>query len=171
MKTFEERYTAWIDGKLQGADLAAFERELEDRSAAEADRQSVHQLGDLMRRYSSCELRNADFFNHQLLARIERDADVDSTAAPVRSFSLWPWLRLAVAGLAAVALGWGIARVTMPTPVGQPPRQESAYMAKIIDPKPLEPGVSASVIEDVDDNLTVLWLDGLEYLPASYELQ
>ena len=34
MQTFEERYTAWIDGKLTGAELAAFERELADRPAA-----------------------------------------------------------------------------------------------------------------------------------------
>jgi hypothetical protein len=29
MKTFEEKLTLWIDGRLAGAELAAFERELE----------------------------------------------------------------------------------------------------------------------------------------------
>ena len=41
MKTFEERYTAWIDGQLEGGALTAFEQELTRRAAegeAEADK-------------------------------------------------------------------------------------------------------------------------------------
>ena len=44
MKTFEERYTAWIDGELEGAALlAAFEQELAPAAPpqGEADRGQV----------------------------------------------------------------------------------------------------------------------------------
>ena len=44
MKPFEEQYTAWIDGRLTGSELAAFEAELErglpnglTKAQAEAD--------------------------------------------------------------------------------------------------------------------------------------
>ena len=36
MKTFEEKWTAWLDGELTGAELAAFEASLPDKAAAEA---------------------------------------------------------------------------------------------------------------------------------------
>ena len=34
MKTFEERYTAWIDDKLEGPALTSFELELSRRASA-----------------------------------------------------------------------------------------------------------------------------------------
>ena len=49
MKTFEERYTAWIDGQLTGTALTAFEQELARRAeagdaAAEVDKADALQL-------------------------------------------------------------------------------------------------------------------------------
>ena len=52
MKTFEERYTAWIDGRLEGSALTAFEQELTRRAAAgeaQADRQDTQRLRALLR--------------------------------------------------------------------------------------------------------------------------
>ena len=34
MKTFEEKWTAWIDGELTGAELVEFEASLPDKAAA-----------------------------------------------------------------------------------------------------------------------------------------
>jgi anti-sigma factor RsiW len=36
MKTFEEKWTAWVDGELTEAESAEFEASLDDRAAAEA---------------------------------------------------------------------------------------------------------------------------------------
>ena len=36
MKTFEENWTAWVDGELSDAERAEFEASLDDRVAAEA---------------------------------------------------------------------------------------------------------------------------------------
>ena len=36
MKTFEEKWTAWLDGQLSGKELIEFEASLPDKAAAEA---------------------------------------------------------------------------------------------------------------------------------------
>ena len=41
MKTFEEKWTAWIDGELTGDELAEFEASLPDQAAAEAEKVNV----------------------------------------------------------------------------------------------------------------------------------
>ena len=45
MKTFEEKWTAWLDGELKGAELAEFEASLPDKAAAEAEKREAHKLG------------------------------------------------------------------------------------------------------------------------------
>ena len=43
MKTFEEKWTAWIDDQLTGRELEEFLASLPDRTAAEAEKQSAKQ--------------------------------------------------------------------------------------------------------------------------------
>src|SRR6266571_1717800 len=38
MKTFEEKWTAWVDGQLSGRELLEFEASLPDKAAAEAEK-------------------------------------------------------------------------------------------------------------------------------------
>ena len=74
MKTFEERYTAWVDGQLSGDALAAFEKELAAHPEAAEDRAAAQKLGDLLRNHATAPaLSNADFFNLQLQQRIEAE--------------------------------------------------------------------------------------------------
>jgi hypothetical protein len=42
---------------------------------------------------------------------------------------------------------------------------------QILEADPKAPKVYATAIHSDQDNLTVLWLDGLDYLPASYQLK
>jgi hypothetical protein len=114
MKTFEERYTEWIDGQLAGADLAAFEGELASRAAvgdAQADKAQAHALRGLLRAHLEAPpLANADFFSHQLRERIEQErAAVQRTEkAPVaRPFSWFSWSlpRFAAATAAVLFVG------------------------------------------------------------------
>ena len=44
MKTFEEKWTAWIDGDLTGHELAEFEASLPDLAAAEAEKRDAQKL-------------------------------------------------------------------------------------------------------------------------------
>jgi hypothetical protein len=38
MKTFEEKWTAWLDGQLTGRELQEFEASLPDKAAAEDEK-------------------------------------------------------------------------------------------------------------------------------------
>src|SRR6266478_1183650 len=38
MKTFEEKWTAWLDGQLNGRELSEFEASLPDKAAADAEK-------------------------------------------------------------------------------------------------------------------------------------
>src|SRR5260370_40813510 len=78
MKTFEEKWTAWIDDQLTGRELEEFLTSLPDRAAAEAEKQSAKQVGSLLRE-QALALSNADFFSHQLRERLDREN------APTRS--------------------------------------------------------------------------------------
>ena len=74
MKTFEEKWTAWIDGELAGEELAEFEASLPDRAAAEAEKQSTQKLGLLLKEQLQARpMGNEEFFQHQLRERIEAE--------------------------------------------------------------------------------------------------
>ena len=171
MKTFEERYTAWIDGRLTGPELEAFEKELENEPMADADKLDAQKVGELLRAYGTAPaLPNPDFFNHQLMARITAEQPKqEARSGGGRWFFSWPMLRLASAGALVAVLGWVLAR-TVPHEVPGVPHQP-AYYAKIIETHTADPNISATVLHSEQDNVTVLWLDGMDYLPASYDLQ
>src|SRR5438270_10750423 len=73
MKTFEEKWTAWIDDQLTGRELEEFEASLPDKAAAQAEKQSVKQLGSLLREQMAPVLNNAEFFSHQFRERLDRE--------------------------------------------------------------------------------------------------
>ena len=67
MKTFEENWTAWVDGELSDAERAEFEASLDDRVAAEAEKNQAHKLGALLReQLQPRAMGNEEFFHHQL---------------------------------------------------------------------------------------------------------
>lgn len=112
MKTFEERYTEWVDGQLQGAALVAFEEELARRAQAgeaQAEKAGAAQLRALLREHLQAPaLSNTEFFNHQLRERIERDGSGRRRAAVERPEAKAPWwsfARLGLSGAAAVFVG------------------------------------------------------------------
>src|SRR5437763_15568387 len=74
MKTFEEKWTAWVDGQLSGRELAEFEASLPDKAAAEAERASAQKLGKLLKRELAARtMTNEEFFSHQLRERIAQE--------------------------------------------------------------------------------------------------
>ncbi|MES2568848.1 MAG: hypothetical protein V4710_02195 [Verrucomicrobiota bacterium] len=164
MKLSEEKYTAWIDGTLSEAEQAAFEHELD--AAAKADKKEAHQLGDLLRRHAQAPpLGNADFFTHQIMHRIASES-----AAPRRKV-WWNWSlpRLAWAGALSLLIAGALFKtIVWPDTARQ---NVDPYFAEIVDVRTFDPNISATPVYDPKDNVTVLWLDGLDYLPASYKLQ
>src|SRR5919204_5804806 len=78
MKTFEQKWTAWVDGQLSGRELSEFEASLPDKAAAEAEKADARKLGVLLKRELSVSaLTNEEFFSHRLCEKI-RESSVAS---------------------------------------------------------------------------------------------
>ena len=111
MKTFEERYTAWIDNQLEGNALVAFEQELTRRAAgieAEADKADMARLRSLLQDHLQAPtLTNPDFFSHQLHERIDVEMQTSSRGRQMgsrREPALFAWGFAQLVGLGAFSL-------------------------------------------------------------------
>ena len=92
-------------------------------------------------------------------------------ATPTAGARSWwgiPWFAYAAAAclLIAAVLFKGMIPVGGGTMADQ-----SAYFATVVDARTFENNVSASTVYNSRDNVTVLWLDGLDYLPADSVVQ
>ena len=165
MKPFEEQFTAWADGQLTGDELAAFERELASQPDAPAAKAAAQKLRALLRDHPTAPaLANADFFNLQLLQRIE--ADLPKPRAEKAAW-FWPLSRLVWAGAACLLVAFALFKATIP--VGSAPKSE--YFAQVLETWPADASISATTLYNPEDNVTVLWLDGLDYMPANFQIQ
>lgn len=162
MKTFEERYTEWIDGELRGAALIAFEEELARRAQAgeaQAEKVGAASLRALLREHLQApELSNAEFFHHQLRERIEREGSVQRRIAVERAPAPTPWWSLArfrfivPAGAAAVFVTSALYYASMPAkPGGTPALTAATHPAPALPPaptpEPLAPRPSGGPVE------------------------
>jgi hypothetical protein len=172
MKTFEEKWTAWIDDQLTGRELEEFLASLSDRAAAEAEKQNAKQVGSLLRE-EAMALSNADFFSHQLRERLDREN------APVRSepdaiqTGWWTIRRLLWGGITSLAV-FAICTVVVFREKTSP--GQSQYLTQILESR-VDPTVSPNATitmfdvaptEKKGDHVTVLWVDGLQSLPPEY---
>lgn len=176
MKTFEENYTAWIDQRLSDQERVAFEKELPNLPEAQRDRDEAVRLGALLRSHANAPaLTNNEFFNHQIVHRIQF---TESAGQVAPRFSWWQWSipKLITAGaialLAAFVLYQTIVPPTTPAPLAaNAPQPAAPYFAEVVDAWTADPSISVTTVYTPEDNITVLWLDGLDYLPASYPLE
>src|ERR1044071_9536356 len=80
MKTFEEKWTAWIDGELSGRELIEFEASLPDRAAAEAEKHETQKLGTFLKEHLPCRgMGNEEFFHLQVGERIASESAVPTS--------------------------------------------------------------------------------------------
>ena len=103
MKTFEEKWTAWLDDQLSGRELSEFEASLPDKAAAQAEKAEAKKLGELLKRELSAHpLKNEEFFSHQLRERIVQESGEQPRERARRSStsSWWTIPRLLWAGTA-----------------------------------------------------------------------
>src|SRR6202790_2976381 len=166
MKTFEEKWTAWLDGQLSGKELTEFEASLPDLAAAEAEKRDALRLGAFLKEQLAAQaLSNEDLFSHQLQERIAR-----ATQDRPRSTSTWWTIPLLVwSGATALAL-FVITTVVLMSQ--HPAGEQSEYLTQIlnsrVDPA-ANPNATISIFESKNDNkVTVLWTEGLQTLPADY---
>ncbi len=162
MKTFEERHTAWLDGLLSGDSLTAFEQELIERGEAPTDRVDFAKFQAFLRTHAAAPMMDgADFFNHQLLEKIT------APSGAVRPVRFWALPRLAWFG--GLSLTASVALFLAIIPKKSETHSQSAYIAQVISARSADPQISATAFQtrsDQPDNMTVVWLDGLDYVPA-----
>jgi anti-sigma factor RsiW len=182
MKTFEEKFTAWVDGRLTGAELAAFERELEAHPEALAEKEGALQLGDLLRTHVAAPpLKNADFFNHQLLQQIEADARESRQQSPAiaRRLTFWTLPRMAFSGVSLLVLATLLYFAAVPK-TNRQVAQNKKYVQDIltmgkVDPTITalsdDPNITATSFHSKESNADVVWLDGLNYMPPDKKLK
>ncbi|PYL45457.1 MAG: hypothetical protein DMF40_15450 [Verrucomicrobia bacterium] len=153
MKTFEEKWTAWIDDQLTGRELEEFEASLPDKATAQTEKQSAKQLGSLLREQMARE-------------RLDRE-DRQSTARP-SSTAWWTIRRLLWSGATALAI---FVICTVVVIRNKPSPDQSEYLTQIlnyrVDPA-ISPNATITMFEKKDEHVTVLWVDGLQSLPPEY---
>lgn len=169
MKTFEEKWTAWIDGELTGAELAEFEASLPDKAAAEAEKQEAQKLGTFLKEHLECRaMGNEEFFHHQLRERITADAGGADREGAGSGRVWWPIGRLVWVGATALAL---FSVCTFFVIREKAPTDQSQYLSQIlnarVDPA-VSPNATISMFESRENKVTVLWVDGLQSLPSEY---
>jgi hypothetical protein len=171
MKTFEEKWTAWLDDQLSGRELSEFEASLPDKAAAEGEKAEARKLGQLLKRELSAHpLKNEEFFSHQLSERIARESSEQGRERTRRSptSSWWTIPRLLWAGTASLAVFFICTVLVMRQ---EKPAEESQYLTQIlnarVDPV-VSPNATVSIFEVKQDRATVLWTEGLQSLPADY---
>ena len=170
MKTFEEKWTAWIDGELSGTELAEFEASLPDKAAAEAEKHDAQKLGTFLKEHLPCAaMGNEEFFNHQLRERIAHDEPPTrgrETAETGRAW--WPIGRLVWTGATALAI---FSVCTFFVMREKAPTDQSQYLTQIlkarVDPA-VSPNATISMFETKEDKVTVLWVEGLQSLPSEF---
>ena len=171
MKTFEEKWTAWLDDQLSGRELSEFEASLPDKAAAQAEKAEAKKLGELLKRQlSSHPLPNEEFFSHQLRERIVQESDEQRREYARRSptSSWWTIPRLVWAGTASLAVFLICTVLVMHQ---ERPAEESQYLTQILNARVdpiVSPNATVSIFEIKQDRVTVLWTEGLQSLPADY---
>lgn len=171
MKTFEEKWTAWLDDQLSGTELSEFEASLPAKAVAQAEKVEAKKLGALLKRELSAHpLTNEEFFSHQLHERIVRESGEQNRERARRSPTSHWWTipRLLWAGTASLAV---FLICTVLVVRQEKPAEESQYLTQIlnarVDPV-VSPNATLSIFEVKQDRATVLWTEGLQSLPADY---
>src|SRR4029450_1724276 len=169
MKTFEENWTAWLDGQLSGRELSEFEASLPDKAAAQAEKENARKLGALLKsELGAPSLTNEEFFSHQLRERIMRESSGPSVEHEAKASTWWTIPRLLWTGTASLA---GFLIFTGVGIRDKNPAEESQYLTQIlkarVDPV-VSPNATVSMFEVKQDRVTVLWTEGLQNLPADY---
>ncbi len=170
MKTFEEKWTAWIDNELSDAERAEFEASLEDRAAAELEKNQAYKLRALLKeQLQPRAMGNEEFFHHQLRERIAAETkQAAPAAAAADAGSWWTIRRLLWTGTASLA---AFAICTFFVLHQQPGPDQSQYLTQIlnarVDPN-VNPHATVSIFQTKQDRVTVLWVDGLKSLPPEY---
>jgi hypothetical protein len=162
MKTFEEKFTACLDGLLSGEELRSLETECPSLQQEKTDFLKLKSL--LKESLPPRELESPEFFNFQLMERIKREAKAAGRSCRPSLFGL---PRLAWGGIGALAIGFALFFAMIPRGDFSDPRAK--YVAEVLKTRTANPKVKATVENQKD--MTIIKLDGLDKLPSGQELR
>ena|ERR1700730_15145564 len=160
MKTFEEKFTAWLDGLLGGKELRSFETEYPSLQREKTEFLKLKSL--LKESLPSRELENPEFFNFQLMEQIRRETTAKNTSCRLSLFGL---PRLAWGGIGALSIGFALFSTMIPHGDFSDPRAK--YVAEVLKTRTTDPKVKATV--ENQKGVTIIKLDGLNKLPPGQE--
>lgn len=156
MRTFEQLYTAWVDGVLSREESASFEKQHPELLPEREKMLKLKQL--LQENLEAPELQHLDFFTAQLMEKI---------VVPERRSSSWFGVpRLAWGGIASLALAFLLFLVLIPHENASNPRDQ--YVAEVIKNTTSDPKIRATV--DSETGITVIKLDGMDKVPDDEDL-
>ena len=156
MKTFEEKFTTWLDGMLGGEELRSFEKE---HPSAQREKAEFLKLRGLLREnLRSRQLANPEFFNSQIMEQIRREAG-STRGAPRRFFLGLP--RLVWGGIGALSVGFALFFTMIPREDSSDPHAK--YVAEVLKTRTADPKVKATVENKKDEN--IIKLEGAGKLP------
>ena len=162
MKTFEEKFTAWLDGTLSGEELRSFEQEHPSIQREQVEFLKLKRL--LKDNLGGRELDNPDFFNSQVMLRIDQEKAKSGRRSASRTLLGLP--RLAWGGLFALGVGFALFFTMIPRGNLADPR--AGYMAEVLKTKTSD-RVKATV--DNQKDMTIIKLEGLDKLPPDTDLK
>jgi hypothetical protein len=155
MKTFEQLYTAWVDGALTKEEAAAFEKEHPELIKERDDMLKLKKL--LQRNLVPTEFAHSEFFTSKLMEQVV-PAD--------RSLPSWLRVpRLAWGGIGSFAIALLFFVLFMPlNKLTAPPE----YVAEVLKTTTTDPKISATV--DSEKGITLIKLDGVDNVPDDEDL-
>jgi hypothetical protein len=162
MKTFEEKYTAWLDGTLTGEPLQSFENE---HPSIQPEKTDYLKLKNLLREnLPGRELENAEFFASQIMEQIKRETAAARKSPGRRWFGL---PRLAWGGIGALSVGFALFFMMIPRGDLSDPRAK--YVAEVLKTRTSNPKIKATV--ENQKEMTIIKLEGLDKLPPGQDLR
>jgi hypothetical protein len=156
MKTFEQLYTAWVDGALTKEEAAAFEKQHPELLKERDDMSKLKKL--LQANLVPADFAHSEFFTSKLMEQI---------VPAERSLPSWfriPRLAWGGVGSFAVALLFFLLFI---------PRHglfasHSEYVAQVLKTTTTDPKISATV--DSEKGITLIKLDGVDNVPDDEDL-
>lgn len=163
MNANEEMLTRWLDDELSADERAEFEARLAGDDELRAEAEALTAMRAALVSTPAEEMPHGEFFNSQLLRRIEReDAAVAETPIQTGTPVKW-WQRMLLpAAFAGMAACFFLGLMLAPADTGVP----NALVATVYSPTG---DVTAEVIQN-SQGPTVIVLDGLEAIPDSVEI-
>lgn len=158
----EEKWIAYVDGRLGPEESAAFERDHSDAALEKAATARI--AGALRFHLPAPTLKNPDFFNEGILREISPVPSRSPVAREERT-SLWSLWRVALAGACCLLAAGAIYKVF----VAGGAQPEGGYYAKVLSAKAGDEELYATVLDA--DGLAVVWIDGFDHLASDYVLE